>query len=69
MRSADIIDRIVSGLLFKPEPTRPRLQPLSVLARVSKDQRFDEFRQTDSFKVYEEVMNKFSTPISEYVGR
>ena len=45
------------------------MQALSVLARVSKDQRFDEFGQTDFFKAYEDLMEKFSTPISEYADQ
>lgn len=45
------------------------MQALSVLARVSKDQRFDEFGQTDFFKAYEDLVEKFSTPISEYADQ
>jgi hypothetical protein len=75
IQSVDIIDFLVSSLSldkFKPAPTKPQepgLHALSALARVSKDQRFDEFRQTDLFKAYEDVMEKFSTPISEYAGQ
>jgi hypothetical protein len=66
---------LVEGLLEKlnlsasTKPQETRVHALSVLARVSKDPRFDGFRQTDLYKVYEDVMNDFSGPISEYVAQ
>ena len=72
IQSLDMIDFLVSDLLldkFKPKLQEPEFHALSVLGRVSKDQRFDEFRQTDFFKAYEDVMEKLSTPISEYADQ
>lgn len=75
IESADTIDLLVLAILldkFKPEPTKlqePGLHVLSVLTRVPNDQRFDGFRQTGLCKVYKDVVEKFSTPISEYAAQ
>ncbi|KAF8622031.1 hypothetical protein AX15_007318 [Amanita polypyramis BW_CC] len=55
--------------LSTPNKPKAECHTLSIVARMSKDKRFDGYKQQELLKMYSDLMSKFSEPIMEYAGQ